>query len=59
VVAERRFAQPAPWIVTLLGAAVLFTVVVSGLDYVLTFAGRALAIGRARRVPAPVLNEPR
>jgi cardiolipin synthase len=58
VVAERRFAVPAPWVVTLLGAAVLFTVVVSGLDYVLTFSGRALAIRRAHRAPALGLREP-
>jgi cardiolipin synthase len=58
VVAERRFAVPAPWVVTLLGASVLFTVVISGLDYVLTFAGRALAIRRANRDPAHGLRDP-
>ncbi len=57
VVAERRFAVPAPWVVTLLGAAVFFTVVVSGLDYVLTFAGRALAIRRANRHSGDVLQD--
>jgi cardiolipin synthase len=59
VVAERRFGLPPEWVVTLLGAAVLFTVVVSGLDYVLTFAGRALATRRANRMPPSGARESR
>jgi len=43
VVAHGRFAQPPDWSLTVLGALVFFTVVISGLDYVLVFAQRAAA----------------
>jgi cardiolipin synthase len=43
VVAHGRFALPPGWSLTLLGALVLVTVVISGLDYVLVFAQRAAA----------------
>lgn len=43
---------PPAWVATLLGALVFVTVVVSGLDYVLTYAGRA-ARGLRREGGAP------
>ncbi len=43
VVAHGRFAVPPDWSLTLQGALVLLTVVISGLDYVLTFTQRAAA----------------
>jgi cardiolipin synthase len=57
VVARQKFSLPPAWVVTLLGALVLLTVVISGLDYVITFAERALSISRARRAAAAGLGE--
>ncbi len=59
VVARQRFSLPASWIVTLLGALVLLTVVISGLDYVITFAERAISISRTRRSSARGLSNSR
>jgi cardiolipin synthase (CMP-forming) len=42
-------AWPAAWIVTLLGALTLVTVVVSGIDYVLRYGRRALEEAKSRR----------
>jgi cardiolipin synthase len=50
VIAERRFGLPPPWFLTALGAFVFLTVVISGLDYVLTFARRGMQIRRLRPV---------
>jgi cardiolipin synthase len=44
VVAHGRFAVPPDWSLTLQGALVLVTVVISGLDYVLIFTQRAAAV---------------
>lgn len=52
VVARQKFSAPPAWVVTLLGALVLLTVVVSGLDYVITFAERAISVARTRRAAA-------
>ena len=49
VVVRRETALPAAWVVTLLGALVFVTIAVSGLDYVLTYAGRAYRAVAARR----------
>ena len=57
VVARQKFSLPPSWIVTLLGALVLLTVVISGLDYVITFAERAISISRARRSSARGLSD--
>lgn len=43
VVAHGRFALPPDWSLTLLGALVLITVVISGLDYLLIFHGLIFA----------------
>ncbi len=56
VIAERRFALPPAWLLTALGALVLVTVVVSGLDYVLTFAQRGLQIRRLQAAGAASLR---
>lgn len=56
VVARQRFSVPPSWFVTLLGALVLLTVVISGLDYVITFAERAISISRTRRTSAHGLS---
>lgn len=52
VIGARQFGFPPAWAITGLGALVLVTVVISGLDYVLTF-GR-LAYDARRRPRAPV-----
>lgn len=52
VVARQKFSLPPEWVVTLLGALVLLTVVISGLDYVITFAERAISVSRTRRSSA-------
>jgi len=57
VVARQRFSVPPSWFVTLLGALVLLTVVISGLDYVITFAERAISISRTRRTSAHGLSK--
>jgi cardiolipin synthase (CMP-forming) len=58
VVARQEFTLPASWIVTLLGALVLLTVAISGLDYVITFAERAISISRTRRTSAAGQSNP-
>jgi cardiolipin synthase len=58
VVARQEFFVPPAWVVTMLGALVLLTVVVSGLDYVITFAERAISISRQRRASAGLRNPP-
>jgi len=57
-VARQEFFVPPAWVVTMLGALVLLTVVVSGLDYVITFAERAISISRQRRASAGLRNPP-
>jgi cardiolipin synthase len=52
VIAARQFGFPPPWSVTALGALVFVTVVISGLDYLLTFGRLAYASKRPLR-PAP------
>jgi cardiolipin synthase len=49
VVARLQFPVLPAWPATLLGALVLVTVVVSGMDYVLTYSMRAQAEARAKR----------
>lgn len=59
VVARQKFSVPPAWLITLLGALVLLTVVISGLDYVITFARRAISIARTRRLaPGHLRNSP-
>jgi cardiolipin synthase len=57
VVAHQKFSLPPAWVVTLLGALVFLTVSISGLDYVITFAERAISISRARRAAARGLGD--
>jgi cardiolipin synthase len=52
VVARRQFDFVPPWLVTALGALVFLTVMLSGLDYVLTYSARAYADARSNRPPA-------
>ena len=49
VVARQTLHFPPAWLVTLLGASVFLTVVISGIDYVLTYGERAVGIVRTRR----------
>ncbi len=48
VVGREQFALPPAWMVTLLGALVFVTVMVSGLDYVLIYGRRAFSLARPR-----------
>ncbi|MBM4219786.1 MAG: CDP-alcohol phosphatidyltransferase family protein [Gammaproteobacteria bacterium] len=49
VVWQAAFHDLPAWLVTGLGAGVLVTTVVSGVDYVQTYIRRAIAVSRARR----------
>ena len=49
VICAVQFAWPPPWVVVSLGALVLVTVVVSGIDYVWAYGQQAAAQARARR----------
>jgi cardiolipin synthase len=49
VVANVAYGTPPDWSLTALGALVLVTTFVSGLDYVLIYSRRAAAVSRARR----------
>ncbi|HEU5468688.1 MAG TPA: CDP-alcohol phosphatidyltransferase family protein [Steroidobacteraceae bacterium] len=49
VVWQAAFANLPGWLVQGLGAGVLVTTVVSGVDYVMTYARKAVAVSRARR----------
>jgi cardiolipin synthase (CMP-forming) len=49
VVWQAAFQDLPPWLVTGLGALVLVTTVVSGVDYVLTYIRKAIAVSRSRR----------
>ncbi len=49
VVARAAFAEPPLWAEAALGAVVFVTTVVSGIDYVMTYAWRAVAAAAARR----------
>jgi cardiolipin synthase len=49
VVWQAAFANLPDWLVQGLGAGVLVTTVVSGVDYVMTYARKAVAVSRARR----------
>jgi hypothetical protein len=49
VVAARAFERSIEPILTILGALVFVTTVVSGLDYVLTYTRKAIAASRERR----------
>jgi cardiolipin synthase len=48
VVGREQFAVPPVWVVTVLGALVFVTVVVSGIDYVLIYGRRALGLSKPR-----------
>ena len=48
VVARAAFAEPPPWAEAALGALVFVTTVVSGIDYVMTYAWRAVTAAAAR-----------
>jgi cardiolipin synthase len=48
VVGRDEFSVPPQWLVTVLGAMVFATVAVSGIDYVLIYGRRALALSRPR-----------
>jgi cardiolipin synthase len=48
VVGREEFAVPPGWVVMLLGSLVFVTVVVSGIDYVLIYGGRALKVAKPR-----------
>jgi cardiolipin synthase len=48
VVGREEFAVPPAWAVTVLGALVFATVMVSGIDYVLIYGRRALGLARPR-----------
>jgi cardiolipin synthase (CMP-forming) len=50
VVGREAFGMPAAWLVTVLGAIVFVTVVVSGIDYVLIYGRRALGAAGPRAV---------
>jgi len=49
VVWQAAFRNIPPWLVQGLGAFVLVTTVVSGIDYVLTYIRKAIVVSRARR----------
>jgi cardiolipin synthase len=49
VVWQAAFDNLPPWLVLSLGALVLVTTVVSGVDYVATYIRKAVAVSRARR----------
>jgi cardiolipin synthase len=49
VVWQAAFQDLPEWLVTGLGALVLVTTVVSGVDYVLTYVRKAIAVSRSRR----------
>jgi cardiolipin synthase (CMP-forming) len=48
VVGREQFSLPPAWMVTVLGALVFVTVMVSGMDYVLIYGRRALSLARPR-----------
>ncbi len=48
VVGREEFSVPPQWVVTVLGALVFATVVVSGIDYVLIYGRRALNLSAPR-----------
>jgi cardiolipin synthase (CMP-forming) len=50
VVGRAQFCAPAAWVVVFLGALMFVTAVISGIDYVLRYGGRALAQAKAHRV---------
>jgi cardiolipin synthase len=50
VVGREQFSVPPAWIVTVSGALVFATVVVSGIDYVLIYGRRALSLARQRAI---------
>jgi cardiolipin synthase len=52
VVANVAYGMPPDWCVTALGALVLVSTFVSGLDYVLIYSRRAVAVSRTRRAAA-------
>ena len=52
IVGAHALEQSPTLLVTILGALVLVTTVVSGLDYVITYAQKAMAAGRQRREAA-------
>lgn len=44
VIVRQRYGLPPTWLITTLGATVFLTVVVSGIDYVVTYGRRALLL---------------
>jgi len=47
VIFRQRYELPPAWMLTALGATVFLTVVVSGIDYVVTYGRRALLLAAA------------
>jgi cardiolipin synthase (CMP-forming) len=52
VIGREQFSVPASWVVVMLGALTFVTVVISGIDYVLRYGGRAWQAGKSRRALA-------
>jgi cardiolipin synthase (CMP-forming) len=48
VVGREEFSVPPAWVVLVLGALVLVTVMISGIDYILIFSRRALSLTKPR-----------
>ncbi len=48
VIGRERYSVAPAWLVVSLGATVFVTVVISGIDYVLTYGRRAVSLARAR-----------
>jgi cardiolipin synthase (CMP-forming) len=49
VITRAAFAWPPPWVAVALGGLTFVMIMVSGLDYVLTYSARAFAAARAQR----------
>jgi cardiolipin synthase len=48
VIGRERYSVPPAWLAVSLGAAVFVTVVISGIDYILTYGRRAASVAKAR-----------
>jgi cardiolipin synthase (CMP-forming) len=48
VIGRERYSVPPAWLAVSLGAAVFVTVVISGIDYILTYGHRAAGVAKAR-----------
>jgi cardiolipin synthase (CMP-forming) len=58
VMARAQFDAPAPWMVTALGASVLVTVAISGIDYARVYGPRARDLSPRRRAAATAADRP-